>query len=118
MEEYYVVLVTRLRRKVFAARNVRDTTRDALSVAAETLQLELHDTKFLDEGVVCRISAEDDLGIDKRVAKMRLLTSANIRKEYAELWKMPSFWTKKVLVMKEKPSKENLDAFLSTIPYR
>lgn len=107
MNTYTIALATRLKRKVFRAKNIPP---DVLRIADAYLArngIKLLQHRFYDYGFVLNVecaSAEQAINI---ATGIRMETSRPIRELYPELWKMPSLWNNQPLVLEGSMTKEN-----------
>lgn len=113
-------LVTRLRRKVFLAKGIADDCIEILTVRISDFGGEILGYRMYPYGILfsCRIPP----AIDEKhlISAIKKATAQKLQETYPELWKMPSFWTKKYFdgegTLQE--NKENAETFFETIPTR
>lgn len=107
MNTYTIALATRLKRKVFRAKNIPP---EVLRIADAYLArngIKLLQHRFYDYGFVLNVecvSAEQAIDI---ATGIRMETSRPIRELYPELWRMPSLWNNQPLVLEGSMTKEN-----------
>ena len=109
MNTYTIALATRLKRKVFRAKNIpRDVIR-LTRIYLEKEGKELLDYKFYDYGFVVCIKCKNNEQPEKAAAGIRKETSRPIRSMYPELWSMPSLWNSRPLVVEGGMTDENME---------
>lgn len=98
METYTIALATRLKRKVFRARNIPD---DVIAIAREEVSRQnaaLISYEVFDYGIVLYVVCRDRDAAIQIADSVRRATSGPIRHKYPELWKMPSLWNSRPLI--------------------
>ena len=109
MSTYTIALATRLKRRVFRARNIPG---DVLRLTSEFLDkngIKLTQHEFLDYGFVMCVECENREQAEWVAAGVRKATSRPVRDLYPELWSMPSLWNSRPLVIEGGISHENME---------
>lgn len=97
---YKIVMATRLKRKVFLSRNIIDDVLSLSRGAVEESGYKIIKYEFLPYGMELVVDCKDEKETAGIIRAIRRATSGTVRKRYPELWSMPSFWTRKCLVVK------------------
>ena len=93
MDQYTIILFTRLRRKVFNAGNV---SARAVQLLKESMPpgAYLLGYRVFPSALAFTVSTADGVRPDYVSYAVRKATSSELRSEFKELWKMPSLWTR------------------------
>ena len=117
---YSVMLVTRLRRRVFNGGAVRQYTSDVLREASGYSHTHIHLIDYGEDCVFFEIES-DPSQLDPCISSLRSFSSGRIRQRFPEFHSMPSFWMKKYFA-KPGPSDDDFRSealsFLHTLPTR
>ena len=118
---YIVAMATRLKRKVFLSGNIRADISNMVRIAADENGCVVKELMFRDYGIAVLLECEDRRAAEQVVRGIRYSTSGTIRRRYPELWGMPSFWTRKTLILETdgwKDSMEEIDRFYASLKSR
>lgn len=108
MKTYTIVLATRLKRRVFRAKNIPRDVQGLISEYLDKNGIKISQCKFYDYGFILSIECNDRKQAEKTAAGIRMATSKPIRSLYPELWQMPSLWNSKPLILEGGMSAENI----------
>ena len=97
MMVFTLTFVTRMKRKVFGAGEIRNEVRRLAEETAKEHGCVLDDIRFNQFSAIFQIRGPDDLEPRKIASAIRLSTSGKIRYEFSELWSMPSLWSTKYM---------------------
>lgn len=93
MDQYTIILYTRLRRKVFNAGNV---SARAVQLLKESMPsgAYLLGYRVFPSALAFTVSTTEWVRPDYISYTVRKATSSELRSEFKELWRMPSLWTR------------------------
>lgn len=96
---FYIAIATRLKRKIFLAGNITESVRKETYDAAEKNKCRIINCQFRPYGMEFMLDCDTEQTAKQVVKCMRYATSGPVRKRYPELWKMPSLWARKYLIV-------------------
>ena len=99
MKRETILLKTRLGRNVFSAGNIPPRMMELLVPVLEENHVRILEYRFFPDAFVATASMPDGMTADRLGYLVRMATSAPLRKEFQELWKMPSLWGRRVAVL-------------------
>lgn len=108
MSIYTIAMATRLKRKVFRSRNIPHDVIVLGQNAFAKEGAELKGYRFYDYGVVMCVECGSKEHALRIANSFRMATSGPVRKEYPELWRMPSLWNSRPLIEEGGMSTENI----------
>lgn len=118
---YTFVLATRLRRRVFTAKNIPTLCSNLLVDFCKTNGCELIQHGYYDYGLWFSLSLPSWKLVPAIADDFRRYSSGPIRDAFKELWAMPSLWTRRCLIFEGLPSKDSeemIKEFMDSIPKR
>ncbi len=119
---YTLVLATRLKRRIFTAGGVRAELEELAKRFCIEYEIGMVKLEILEYGCIFVYVCGDACRYDACTiaSRFRYFTSGKLRYDFAELWKMPSLWTKRCLIKEGGFGGvgEELDEFFSSIKTR
>lgn len=97
MEEYTIILCTRLKRKVFADKSVAERMSQLITDAMPS-GVYLHEFCIFPSALAFTATVSDGIPLNAVSYAVRKATSARIRSEFSRYEKMPSLWQRNYAV--------------------
>lgn len=119
--EVFIILATRLKRRIFRARAIPDAVTDLARDALVEHGCTLEEATYWEYGAAFKVDLTDSMTDEDAAKWIRNATSGPIRKQFQELWPMPSLWTRghcMVPVSEEEQMDERAKAYFDGIPTR
>ena len=108
MEIYTIAFATRLKRRVFRAKNIPPDVEALVNTYLSKNGKKPERYIFCDYGMVLSIGCENAGQAGALAAGIRRATSKPVRSLYPELWSMPSLWNSRPLILKGGTDEKNM----------
>lgn len=110
---YHFIFCPRYKRKIFNIPGIKERFVELIEQTCNELNIEIISIECDEDNVHLFLSCLPTFSPSDIIQRLKSVTSRELRKEFAELSKMPSLWTKKYLVSTEdKISYEVIKEFL------